>query len=395
MKILQCIESMNPTLGGSVESLDQTSRALQQLGAVVDILNLDNPSASWGEGRFRAIHRVGPCKTIYRYTPALSVWLNNNLRNYDAIVVNGIWRYHSVGLWRVATALNVPYYLVPHGMLHPWLNSGFTLKQARKTAIWWLFESRVLRDATAVIYSSQEERRVSGMSYGRYRCREVVLPLGTADPPEVTSDAFFADHPKLAGKRLFTFLGRLQPAKGCDLALRAFARTIAENPDSHLVMAGPDRVGWRASLEALAIDLGISDRVTWTGFLTGDRKWGLLRASELLVFPSHCESVGYSAIEAAACSLPVLISDKVNSYHELLEDNCAIVNEDTVDGTIRSFREWLSMSEVARRKMRANARQCFLTRYESISAAKQMLEFIGHDSFLRRCYPEGKRQQSC
>lgn len=382
MRILQCIESLDPSHGGTVESVTQTSAALRSLGASVEILNLDPPTASWGNG-ICAIHRVGPTRTKYAYAPALTAWLRENLRAYDAVIVNGIWRYHSACVARAASSWRIPYFLVPHGMLHPWLNGGFTTKQAKKTAMWWLFEWRTLRDALAVIYSSEEERHVSRKSYRKYRCRETVLPFGTGDPPKGTPEPFLAHHRALMGKRLFTFLGRLEPAKGCDVALRAFARIAPEHSDIHLIMAGPDRVGWRANLESLVCGLGLLDRVTWTGFLAGEMKWALLRASEVLLCPSHCESVGYSVLEAAACSLPALISDKVNSYYELLQDKCAIVNEDTVEGTTASLRTWLSMPESAKNEMRANARRAFLTRYESTSAARRLLDFLECEAALR------------
>jgi glycosyltransferase involved in cell wall biosynthesis len=364
-----------------VEFVTQTSTALQRLGVSVEILNLDPPAVSWGNG-VCAIHRVGPTRTKYAYTPALTGWLRQNLRTYNVVIVNGIWRYHSARVARAASVRKVPYFLVPHGMLHPWLNRGFTAKQAKKTVMWLLFEWRTLRDAAAVIYSSEEERRVSRKSYRKYQCRETVLPFGTGDPPKGTTEPFLAHHPGLIGKRLFTFLGRLEPAKGCDLALRAFARIAPEHNDIHLVMAGPDRVGLRANLESLVCRLGLLDRVTWTGFLAGEMKWALLRASEVLLFPSHCESVGYSVIEALACSLPVLISNKVNSHYELLQDRCAIVDEDTVEGTIASLRAWLSMPEPAKNEMRANARRAFLTRYESTSAAGKLLDFLDSQAVL-------------
>src|SRR6185436_2931743 len=57
---------------------------------------------------------------------------------------------------------------------------------------------------------------------------------------------------------------------------------------------------------------GIADRVTWTGMLTGDTKWGALRAAEVFALTSHQENFGIAVVEALACGTAVLISRQVN-----------------------------------------------------------------------------------
>ena len=48
----------------------------------------------------------------------------------------------------------------------------------------------------------------------------------------------------------------------------------------HLVMAGPDETGWQKDLVELSKNLGIENRITWTGMLSGDLKWGAYHAAE-------------------------------------------------------------------------------------------------------------------
>jgi glycosyltransferase involved in cell wall biosynthesis len=391
MKVLQCIETLNPQFGGVVESVIQTSRALARLGVTVEILNLDDPSSEWGRDIGVAVHRMGPTKTFYKYSARMGPWLGANARRFDSILINGLWRYHSVGARLALRNISMPYYVVAHCALNPWLNRGLTLKQLRKTAFWWAAEWKTLRDAAAVIYCCEDERLLAGHAYGLYRCREAIVPLGTADPGPRDCNVLAA-HPELRGKQLFLFLGRLHPMKACDQLLQSFASVAASSPDTHLVMAGPDTEGWRAELVGLAEELGIARRVTWTGALDPDERWGFFRAAEALVLPSHCESTGYVAIEALACGTPVLVSNQVNIHRSLLEDHCAIVNEDTVDGTTRSFREWLSMSEGAKLEMRKNARRCFLSRYEADCAALALMRFLASES-ARGCVRNRSQQE--
>jgi glycosyltransferase involved in cell wall biosynthesis len=76
-------------------------------------------------------------------------------------------------------------------------------------------------------------------------------------------------------------------------------------------MAGPDQAGWQMKLEIQAEKLGISERVSWTGMLSGDLKWGAFHAADVFILPSHQENFGIVVAEALSCSLPVLISNKV------------------------------------------------------------------------------------
>jgi glycosyltransferase involved in cell wall biosynthesis len=66
----------------------------------------------------------------------------------------------------------------------------------------------------------------------------------------------------------------MHPKKGCDLLIECFHRTLTRDPDWHLLMVGPDQVGWQAELQQISERLGILDRITGTGMLTGEPKWG-------------------------------------------------------------------------------------------------------------------------
>jgi glycosyltransferase involved in cell wall biosynthesis len=175
------------------------------------------------------------------------------------------------------------------------------------------------------------------------------------------------------------FLGRLHPQKSCDVAIRAFARIAHRSPGLHLVMAGPDPVGWRAELEALATALGIARQITWTGPVFGDTKWSLFKVCELFVLPSHCEALPYALLEGLACGIPALITTKVNSYREIQNYNCALIGEDTLEDTVKSLRQWLEMPEATKAEMRANARRCFVSEFDSKVAARRLLDYFAQN----------------
>jgi glycosyltransferase involved in cell wall biosynthesis len=278
------------------------------------------------------------------------------------VIVNGLWQYHSYGAWKALRRLDVPYYVFPHGMLDPWFKRTYPLKHLKKWLYWPWAEYRVLRDATRVMFTAQEECRLARQSFGLYRAKEEVVAFGTRRPPAGAAqlrEAFYEIHPGLRGKRLILFLGRIHPKKGCDLLLKAFAAAREVDASTHVVMAGPDGGEWTPALKALIDELGIAPHVTWTGMLQGDVKWGAFHASDAFTLPSHQENFGIAVAEALACGLPALISDKVNIWREVEADGAGFVAPDTVEGTLSTLTRWLQLDPAAAASMRAQALQCF------------------------------------
>ncbi len=100
------------------------------------------------------------------------------------------------------------------------------------------------------------------------------------------------------------------------------------------VFAGPDTVAWKRDLIELATRLQIAEKITWTSPVAGLLKWGHLRAAEVFVLPSHQENCGIAVAEALACSLPVLISTKVNIWREVELEGSGCAASDDAEGPL-------------------------------------------------------------
>ena len=105
-------------------------------------------------------------------------------------------------------------------------------------------------------------------------------------------------------------------------------------------------------------------------------KWGAFYAAEAFVLPSHQENFGVAVVEALACEVPVLISDKVNIWPDIVQDQAGIVNEDTAEGTYQSMRALLGMLPDERQRMVSNGLACFRARYEMRSTARALEELF-------------------
>ena len=378
MKILHVIHSTNPAGGGPIEGLKQLAREILRLGHQLEVACLDDPAAPWLADFPLPVHPLGPASGSYGYTPRLLPWLRAHAAEFDLLVVNGLWQFNSFGTWLALRRTGVPYCVFTHGMLDPWFRRHYPLKHLKKWLYWPWGDYRVLRDAAAVLFTSEEERLVSRQSFWLYRCRETVVNYGTAGPlgdPAAQQALFLEKFPALRGRRLLLFLGRIHEKKGCQELLTAFQQVCASaHPGLHLVLAGPAESDYARATRALGTRLGLDDRVTWTGLLGGDLKWGAFHAAEAFILPSHQENFGISVAEALACARPVLISDRVNIWREIDRDGAGLVEPDTLPGTARLLERWLALDPAARAAMSTRALACFRQRFEIAHAARTLLE---------------------
>ena len=315
----------------------------------------------------------------YGYTRHLTRWLSSHAKDYDVIIVNGLWNYASYGSWRVLHKSTVPYFVFTHGMLDPWFNKAYPIKTFFKRLFWKLFEHKVLRDARGVMFTCEEERQLAGQSFSPYVAREIVVGYGTRDvegDPEAQRAAFAAKVPEVQGRKFILFLSRIHPKKGVDLLIQAFARHAATFPEINLVIAGPDQTGWKRDIQQLAEKLGVSNRIFWPGMLSGDAKWGAFRAAEFFVLPSHQENFGIVVAEAMALSKPVLISNKVNIWREIQQDGAGLVVEDEAEAIAAGLREMCALPSAERDLIGLKARNCFLERYNLEHNAMQLLDLL-------------------
>lgn len=379
MRLLHIMPSVDPNGGGPTEGVRQRGVRLTELGHTVEVVTLDDAAQPFlGEYPLK-VHALGPSQGSYRYNRKLVSWLMAHARGYDAVVINGLWQYHSFGAWRALQKLRVPYFVFTHGMLDPWFKRTYPLKHLKKWLYWPWADYRVLRDARAVLFTSEEELLQAGRSFWLYRANAQVIAYGTRMPPDGAAalrDRFLSAHPGLEGRRLLLFLGRIHAKKGCDLLLRALARVAAREPSLHVIIAGPDQTGWAAALQALARDLGVADRVSWPGMLRDEMKWGAFYSAEAFVLPSHQENFGIAVAEALGCGLPALISDKVNIWREVQASRAGLVAPDTLDGTVSLLEGWLSLGPLERRAMGAAGRELFMRRFTVDAMANGLLDVV-------------------
>ena len=391
MRILDIIASLDPLDGGPQHTVRAMTPYWRALGHEVAILTLDAVDAAYLLPELHAIPLGKPLsqsrpmfwsKWLKRvgYTPGAVHRAAEVIKSYDVVIVHGLWNYSTLMARCALAGSNVPYFVFCHGMLDPWHKRAYPWKDRLKKILWPFNEGRLLRRAQAVFFTTQPELDLARGTYRPYRLNPIMIGYGCDGPDDTRANAqiaaFFESFPQLRRRKFLIFLSRIHAKKGCDILLEAFAHCRQSLGDVDLVFAGPDQTGWQSQLEQLADRLDVGQYVHWTGMISGDVKWGAFRSAEAFVLPSHGENFGIVVAESMACGTPVIISDKVNLYHNVLDHGAGLVASDDLAGTIASLDRFAAMSPDERATMSRNARECYITHFGLDAAAHRVLDAL-------------------
>jgi glycosyltransferase involved in cell wall biosynthesis len=320
---LQLVSHLDAKFGGIAALLPMFCEAAEVEGA-------RSPVAGFCDRRENSANLAGPrwnvtfvpsSRTLWKLDPKRRGHLKELIRRADGVHIHGIWETHCAVGAELAQACQRPYIVSAHGMLERW---ALQTKRLKKAVYATLIETNNLRRATCLRALTRAEVN----DYRRIGLTNpvAVVPNGVAIPAGVSGSPFQEAYPQLSGKRVVLFLGRIHQKKGLALLVRAWAHAASTFDDAHLVLAGPDFDGTRATLEALVDGLGIRNQVTFTGMLAGPMKWSALAAASVFVLPSFSEGFSVAVLEALGVGLPVIVTGACN-IPEVAENRCGWVIE--------------------------------------------------------------------
>lgn len=383
LRILHLMRSADPRAGGPAEGVIRHCEALEG-----ELATLDPADAPFLADAPVTVHPLGPAGETWRdetlrmfgYSPRLEPWLRRNARNYDCVIVHGIWDFAAIAAARVLPGLGKPYFVFPHGMLDRWSRGRYPITHAHKQLFWLIFQGPLLQGARRVYFTTETERVCARNVFTGFNdYRDEVVNYGTAD---VAGDrgaqirAFRAAVPALGERPYLLFRSQIHPNKGCDLLVKAFAWIALSQPELNLVIAGPDPTGWSAELKRIAAKAGVGKRVHWPGLLSGDLKWGAIRGAEAFVLPSHRDNFAIEVAEALACATPVLITDRVDIWREIQAAGAGFVASDDQDGVDRLLQRWTALDTLSRARMSVAARTCFQRHFDVTESAASLQKSI-------------------
>jgi glycosyltransferase involved in cell wall biosynthesis len=237
------------------------------------------------------------------WAPSMRQRLRSHVGEFDLVHTHAMYLWPLWAAARSAHAAGVPYVVSPRGMLEKGLIE-------QKSALWKagliaFIERRTFERAAAIhVTSAREAEEAAAFGFHLRAVREI--PNGADLEPE-TGTVADAISQIVNGPPYVLFLGRINWKKGLDRLLAAFARV----DDARLVIAGNDDDHYRPALKDRARQLGLADRVTFTGPVHGASKAALLTGAQLLVLPSYSENFGNVVLEAMAAARPVVVTPEV------------------------------------------------------------------------------------
>jgi alpha-1,3-rhamnosyl/mannosyltransferase len=238
------------------------------------------------------------------------------------------------------TAERLPHHLFPTRLNHRLWQIKTVLAKLQTT-----------RAMTVSQSSASDVERILGIPRER-----IDVVTEAADPVfRVISDpavpaAARARHSVPPGARLLLYVGGMNPHKNLLGLLRAMPEVVTVHPDVHLAIVG-DTSGkgfWDdvpALRQFVAANPPLPAHVHFTGYVPDAELVELLNGAEALVFPSLWEGFGLPAVEAMACGVPVLASQR-SSLPEVVGEAGLFFDPEEPDAIAACLRHYLEAPEL-------------------------------------------------
>jgi glycosyltransferase involved in cell wall biosynthesis len=304
------------------------------------------------------------------FSPRLArrLWLESTWA--DVVLIHFHYQFASLIAGWVCRVRRKPYVIFSHGTLNKY---GVKARSRIKKVLYLnLLERNNFRHALFTAYHSQEEVEIS-YRFGRYSivANGIDAHFFTKLPK---ANNFRGRYPSLKNALVFLYLGRLAPGKGLDLLLPAFKRLSEACGDTHLVLAGGNELDYETKVRGMLRDLGLANRVTLTGLITGQDKLGALQDADVFVMPSRSEGVSIATLEAMYLGLPVIVTDRVGIASEVEKNRCGLVIPYDEDSLAGAFQRMAAVSD--RRAMGQRGRQLVASRYTTDTTARHLVAEI-------------------
>lgn len=348
-----CLEYVR-SFGGSAKAVRDFASALESV--IVAFSPLHERSEEWSDN---VIH-----------VPTLRSWLGRLYSVPDgssgldearqaligsrAVFLHLLFRRHVTWAGAICRKAKIPYFVVPHGALDPYV---FTYRSLPKQ-LWMVWVGRrLMKNAKAVIFISEREREKAAPFLDGCHTLVVRLPIEHIDlsrrmafRSEVRQDLEIED-----SARVLVWMGRLDRMKRIEETINILERV--RDSSIHLLVVGPDGHLTAADIERHCQRKGIRN-VHVIGPVYGDRRYRYFMAADAYISLSHRENFNYTAAEALACGLPVILSPGNDLAFDLISASCGwLLNTISADEAVQAIQAFAATPQSLLLAKGAAARQ--------------------------------------
>lgn len=273
--------------------------------------------------------------------------------NAGRLIVHSLFRGHAIWAEGWARRFRRSYWAVPHGCLDPWgLRHRYLMKQC------WLRTAgqRYLAHAQRVIFATHRER-AKAAPWVR-ASQSIVVPWPVEVPqsrlPTESRETLRERFGVPPESRILLYAARLHSMKRPVETIKAFSSVQA--PRLHLVMAGAAGDIDHAALEQ-TIPQSAKDRVHLVGELDRLALAAAYQAADGFISLSWRENFGYSAADALASALPIIVSPGHDLAHEMPRDisggiTCGwLLQDNSMRGAIEAIQQFADIDEASVERM--------------------------------------------
>ena len=381
MKILHAISTMAARAGGPPKVLAEMGTETHRRGNQVTVYTtdidgagrldvpLEKPVIGAGGVEYRYF-RVWP-HNAYGFSIPFAKAIAKAVPHFDLVHIHSIYRFTTAVTAFFCRRYGVPYIVRPHGTLEPVIYSHHTW---RKRLYERLIENRNLRGAAAIQFTADSEME-NALSRG-LEVNGVVVRLGLdlpANPSPRQTDAMHRLWPETICKKVLLFIGRLYYQKGLDLLAKAFGQLAKERGDIHLLLAGPDDEAYAEQVRQWLKEAGVLDKTTFTGLIAGAEKAAVFAGADVFVLSSYGENFAIAVVEAMAEGLPVVVTNKVAIWQEVVEGKAGLATNCDADEFSRAVRTILD-DDALRQEMSDNGPALVRERFGWQGAGDRLME---------------------
>lgn len=242
-------------------------------------------------------------------------------------------------------------------------------------------ETRVISEADAIVASTPQERRWLIDLYAAHPEKVRLIPPGVDHLRFRPGDRASAkERLGLKDERVLLFVGRLQPLKAADTAVRALAKLLPRASDLKLLVvggaSGPAGASEEKGLRRLAENLGVARAVRFLPAQPHHMLPDFYRAADVCLVPSYYETFGLVALEAQACGVPVVAS-AVGGLRSTVVDGVTGFLVDPTSPAQFADRAWSILSSERRASTMSRAAVDNAARFSWDRSAAELLVLYG------------------
>ena len=308
-----------------------------------------------------------PVYVLHCTLPQMGVYCpnTNNLakkivKEFDVIHIKNWYDHFAITFYRAAHKHRIPFAFTSHGTLDPSARNKY--KKRVKKLIDLIYTKKMLKECGA-IHASTDSEVTEFQKFGIEQKKIFRINIGLPQKDfQIKERTNILD--RLGIKKdspYILFLGRIDPKKGIDLLLKAFSKFSADFKDIQLVIAGSGLESYENKIKELTRELGIENRVKFSGFVLGNEKLQLFESAKLFALTTYSDVHPLAVVESLAMGIPVVIT-KFCDFPEIAEFNAGKIVDADVDSIASAFEQIMENNQNLK-MLSNNAKKLFTERF--------------------------------